>query len=270
MGYKLRHPRRWQIKYQATAEEREQLSALLKRSSFWHEQANRRLQRLRSQLGYNHADLQRSEEWLEEFQLTLLKNKWWSERRGILAMKDFNTRRSGLALLALYLFAQHARIQFINPMQQQFRPDAALPYEELEGNHHNLDHSLLRMISNLCGHRDGTHRIDSAWLSSWLPGAALRYLKPVPDVAPNTVMRWARAAEAAGGVAPRGTERLRMTWKTTNANAWKQLQERSWRYFPDSWRSTWQRSKALFLFICAVYVYGAYYAARWLFRLLHF
>jgi hypothetical protein len=270
MGYKLKHPHRWQKKYEATAEEQEHLSGLFDRSPLWHEHANRRLQRLRTKLGYDHANLQTSEDWLKAFQQMLLKDEWWSERRGILKLKTFNSRRSGLALLALYLYAQHARIQFLNPMKENIRPDAASPYEELEGNRHNLEHLLLRTICYLCGHRDGTHGIERGWPSSWMPGAALRYLKPVPDVAPNTVMRWTRAAEAAGGVVPRGTERLRMTWKTTDSPAWKQLQERSWRYFPDAWRSIWRRSKALFLLICAIDVYGAYYSVRWVLRLLHF
>lgn len=257
-------------KYKATAEERKHLSGLLDRSPLWHRNANRRLQRLRSHLGYDHANLQSSEEWLNAFQQTLLKDEWWSERRGILEMKDLNPRRFGLALLALYIYAQHARIQFMNPMQEQVRPDAAYPHEELEGNHHNLDHSLLRMICNLCGYRDTSQTAEPSRFSNWVHGIVLRDSKPVPDVAPNTVMRWARAAEAAAGIAPRGTERLRMTWKTTNALAWKRMQERSWSYFPDGWRRTWQRSKALFLLICAIYVYGAYYSARWVLRLLHF
>ena len=103
-----------------------------------------------------------------------------------------------------------------------------------------------------------------------MQGAVLRYLGPASYVAPNTVMRWVPAAEAAGGVVPRGTERLRMTWKTTEASAWKQLQERSLDYFPDGWRRTWRRSKALFLFICAVYIIGACYSVHWVLRLMHF
>jgi len=268
MSYKLKNPLRWQSKYTAISEERKNLSLLLDRSRCWHARANRRLRRLRTKLGYDHANLQSSEEWLKEFEQTLLKVQWWSERRGILEMKDFNRRRSGLALLALFLFAQHARIQFKSSAQAQIRPDAASPYEELEGNHHNLDHSLLRMICGLCGHRD-TRSIEPGWFLSWVPAVVVRYLKPVPDVDPNTVMRWARAAEAAAGVVPRGAERLRMTWKTTQASAWKQLRERSWRYFPDGWRRTWRRSKVLFLLLCAIYIYGAYYSVRWVLRLLH-
>ena len=270
MAFKVRLPQRRQSKYKATSEEREQLSCLFDLPRRWHGHANRRLQRLRSQLGYDHANLQSSEEWLEAFEQTLLKDQWWSERRGILKLRKFNQRRSGIALLALFLFAQHARIQFTNPTQEQIRPDAASPYEELQGNHHNLDHSLLRMICHLCGHRDGTRGIAHGWFASLAHGAVLRYLKPVPYVAPNTVMRWARAAEAAGGVAPRGAERLRMTWKTTKAPAWKQLQERSFGYFPAGWRRTWRRSRVLFLLISAIYIYGAYYSVHWVLGLLHF
>ena len=107
------------------------------------------------------------------------------------------------------------------------------------------------------------------WVPDWVRGVVLRYLKPVPDIAPNTVMRWVRAAELAGGIIPRGAERLRMTWKKTDAPAWRRLQERSFSYLPDGWRRTWRRSKALFLFLCVVYVYGAYYSLRWVLRLLH-
>lgn len=270
MGYKLRHPHRWQIRYQATAEEQKQLSGLLDRSPRWHEHANRRLQLLRTRLGYDHANLQSSAEWLKAFEQTLLKNDWWSERRGILKMKEFDSRRSGLALLSLYLFAQHARIQFMNPMQEPIRPDAVSPFEELRGNHHNLDHLLLQMICRLCGNQDHTHRAEPGWLSNSISGVVLRYLKSVPNVAPNTVMRWARAAEVAGGLAPRGAERLRMTWKTTETPAWKRLQERSWHYLPDGPRRIWRRSKALFLLISGIYIYGAYYSVRWVIRLLHF
>jgi hypothetical protein len=257
-------------KYKPTTEERTQLSALLNCSPRWHARANRRLQRLRSQLGYDHANLQSSGEWLNALQQTLLKDEWWSERRGILKLKKSNSRRFGLALLALYIYAQHARIQFINPMQEQGRPDSASPHEELEGNHHNLDHSLLRMICNVCGYRDSTRGVRRGWFRSRVQGAVLRYLGPTSYVAPNTVMRWARTADAAAGIAPRGTERLRMTWKTTEAPAWKQLQERSWRYLPAGWRRTWRRSRALFLLICAIDIYGAYYSVHWLLRLLHF
>jgi hypothetical protein len=269
MGYKLKHPIWWLNKYKATADEQEQLSTLLNCSPRWHERANSRLRRLRSHLGYNHANLQRSEEWLNTFQQTLLQDGWWSERRGILKFRKSNPRRFGLALLALYLFAQHARIQFKSSIQTQIRRDAASPHEELAGNHHNLDHSLLLILCSLCGHKD-TLGIEPGWFSRRVHRAVLRYLKPVPDVDPNTVMRWARAAEAAAGVVPRGAERLRMTWKTTQASAWKQLQERSWRYFPDGWRRTWRRSKVLFLVLCAIYIYGAYYSVRWVLRLLHF
>ena len=93
MAYKVRLPQRRQSKHTATAEERKQLSRLLDRSPRWHGHANRRLQRLRSQLGYEHAHLQSSEEWLKEFEQTLLKNDWWSERRGILKLRKFNQRR---------------------------------------------------------------------------------------------------------------------------------------------------------------------------------
>lgn len=269
MGYKLKRPQRWHNKYKATVEEQEQLSGLLNRSPRWHRHANSTLRGLSSHLGYDHANLQSSEEWLKEFQTTLLKDSWWSERRGILELKDFNPRRTDRALLVIYLFAQHARIQFLDPMEENIRPDAASPYEELEGNHHNLDHLLLRMICHFCGNQNSPQTAERGRVSNWVRGVVLRDSKPVPDVAPNTVMRWAQAAEAAGGVAPRGTERLRMTWKTTDAPAWKRLQERSWRYFPDAWRRTWRRSKTLFLLICAIYVYGAYFSVRWVLRLLH-
>lgn len=270
MGYKLRHPQIWHNKYKATAEEQQQLSSLLNCSPRWHQNANCRLQRLRSRLGYNHANLQRSEEWIWEFERTLLKNEWWSERRGILKLREFNRRRSILALLALYLFAQHARIQFKSSIQAQIRSGAASPFEELAGNHHNLDHSLLKILCSLCGYRNVSDGVGHGLFSRLVHRSVLRYLKPVPDVDPNTVMRWSRAAEAAGGVVPRGAERLRMTWKTTRASAWKQLQDRSLRYFPDSWRNTWRRSKALFLLLCAIYIYSAYYLVRWVLRLLHF
>ena len=269
MGYKVRLPQRWQSKYNPTAEEREQLSRLLDLSHHWHGHANRRLQRLRSQLGYDHANLQSFEVWLEAFEQTLLKNQWWSERRGILKLREFNQRRAGIALLVLFLFVQHARIQFLHPIKEQIRPDAASPFEELAGNHHNLDHSLLRMICHLCGHQD-THGIEPGWYSSWVPGLIARYLKPVPYVSPYTVMRWVRVAEEAGGLAPRGTQRLYMTWKTTKASVWKQLQERSLHYLPEGWVKTWQTSRTLFLLTCAIYIYGAYYSVRWVLRLLHF
>ncbi len=270
MGYKADHPLRWATKHKATAKEQKQLSRLLSRSPCWHNAANRRLRRLRSLLGYDHADLQSSEVWLKALEDTLLKDKWWSERRGIAQLGTLNRRRSGLILLALYHFAQHSRLQFKPPIEDPVRADAASPYEELEGNHHNLDHQLLRTICHLCRHRDAKPKVMRGPNPGRERGVNLPNLKKPSNVAPNTVMRWAQAAESAGGVVPRSTERLRQTWKTTAAPAWKRLQERSWRYFPAAWRRTWRRSKVRFLLIGAIYAYGAYYSVRCVFRLLHF
>jgi hypothetical protein len=144
------------------------------------------------------------------------------------------------------------------------------PFEELRGNHHNLDHSLLRLICSLCGVRDERRSPVKGFgtLAQKLLG---RYLgSSAEDITPNRVARWARVADIAAGVAPRDVERLRKTSSRTKGSASNELRKRAWLYFRQAWAARTPANTWMFLLFCVCDAYGLYYLFRWLHRLLHF
>ena len=202
-------------------------------------------------------------------QKCLLEDDQWSERGSILGLNALRRFRSGLILLVIYLFAQHGRLQFQNAGELAVRVDGA-PFDELTGNHRNLDHQLLHTVCYFCGVADedgGPFDGFWAWLMSRFMGW---WFKPVEEIHRYTVLCWARVADMAAGIAPRDPKTLDKTYVQTAMPAWKRLHERSLSHLPLSWLPNWHA--AIFLFL-AVIVSGAYPAislTRWLLRLLHF
>jgi hypothetical protein len=269
LGYKNNNPGPWQSKRMATEDDRRKTAVLCERSTRWNKLATWISCLACSLLGYRRSRLQSPQQWLDSMQKCLLADDQWSERRSILGLNAVRRLRSGLILMVIYLFAQHRRLQFQDSGEFAVRVDEA-PFEELAGNHHNLDHQLLRTVCYFCGVGDedgGTFdglwaRLTSRFMSWWF--------KPLKDIHRYTVMCWVRAADMAAGIAPRDPKTLDKTYVQTAMPAWKRLHERSLSHLPLSWLPNWHA--AIFLFL-AVIVSGAYPAitlARWLLRLLHF
>ncbi len=254
-----------------TPQERKQLEALLRRSPKWHQLANKRVRNYCIKLGYDCNRVQSSEEWLTNFEATLLTVGFWSERKTILQLEKFGSRRAGMILLLLYLFAQHGRIQFKPPVVASIAQDDGSPFEELRSNHHNLDHSLLRLICGLCGYRDKRQSPAKGLLRALGQKLTRRYLGPgIDDIAPNRVARWAQVAEIASGVAPRDVDRLQKTWKRTKGSAADALQKRAFLYFRQAWAAKTPKDTSMLLLLCGSVAYGFYSIWGWLHRLLHF
>ena len=269
MGYKSNNPLLWQLKRTATEDERRQTAVLCKRSFGWNKVATWVSHGACSRLGYHRSRLQSPQQWLDSMQKGFLEDDQWSERRSILGLNALHRFRSGLILLVIYLFAQHRRLQFQDAAELAVRVDGA-PFEELAGNHHNLDHQLLHTVCYFCGVADedgGTFDGFRAWLTRRFIG---RWFKPVKDIHRYTVVCWMRVADMAAGKAPRDPKTLDKTSVQTAMPAWKRLHERSLSHLPLSWLPNWHA--AIFLFL-AVIVSGAYPVislTRWLLRLLHF
>ena len=269
MGYKDNNPLLWQLKQTATEEERGQAAILCKRSCCWNKLAIWISHGACLLLGYRHSRLQSPKRWRHSMRKCLLADDQWSERRSILGLNALSRFRSGLILIVIYLFAQHRRLQFQNSGTPAVGIDGA-PFEELAGNHHNLDHHLLHTICYFCGVGEETGgafdglwaRLMSRFMSWWF--------KPVEDIHRYTVMCWMRVADMAAGMAPRDPKTLDKTYVQTAMPAWKQLYERSLSHLPFSWLPNWHA--AIFLFL-AVIVAGAYPVislTRWLLRFFHF
>ena len=253
----------------ATKDERRDTAVLCERSTRWNKLAARISCGACSLLGYHPSRLQSPQQWLHSMQKYLLDPDQWSERRSILGLNALHRFRSGLILMAIYLFAQHRRLQFQNSGEPAVGIDGA-PFEELTGNHHNLDHQLLRTACCFCG----VSNKDGKTLNDLRPSLAIRFMarrfKPVKDIHRYTVMCWMRVADMAAEKAPRDPKTLDKTYVQSAMPAWKRLHERSLSHLPLSWLPNWHA--AIFLFL-AVIVSGAYSAislTRWLLRLLHF
>lgn len=269
MGYKNNSPRRWKLKRVATEDEQRQIAVLCERGTRWNKVATWVSHGACSLLGYRHSRIQSPQQWLDSMQKCLLADDQWSERRSILRLNALRRRRSGFILLVIYVFAQHRRLQFQDSGELAVRVEG-LPFEELAGNHHNLDHQLLHTVCYFCGVGDedgGT--VNDLWarltsrLMSW-------WFKPVKDVHRYTVVCWMRVADMASGIAPRDPKTLDKTYVQTARPAWKRLHERSLSHLPFSWLPNWHA--AIFLFL-AVIVAGAYPVislTRWLLRFFHF
>lgn len=269
MGYKDNNPLLWQLKQVATQDERGQTAVLCERSTRWNKLATRISCRACSLLGYHRSRLQSPQQWLDSMQRCLLEDDQWSERRSILGLNALHRFRSGLILLAIYLFAQHGRLQFQNAGVLAARVDGA-PFEELTGNHHNLDHQLLHTVCYFCGvvDEDG-ETFDGLW--AWLMSRFMgRWFKPVKEIHRHTVMCWARVADMAAGIAPRNPKTLDKTYVHTAMPAWKRLHERSLSHLPLTWLPNWHAAIFLFLAVIALGAYPAISLIRWLLRLFHF
>lgn len=273
MGYITAHTQRWIAKWTASTEEKEQLQLLLNRPPEWHTRANKRVRRFTAMLGYDPQGLQTSEEWLTEFEATLLKVEYWSERRTILQLNTLGQRRAELILIVLFLFGQHARFQFLGQMKKAAPQEDGLPFEELRGNHHNLDHWLMRIACHLCGYQDDRRPPKNGMLARLVQEWTGRYLGPGTgddNITPNRVARWAQMAETAAGVARRDVERIRKTWIRTKGSASKHLWGRGCHHLRQAWAAKAPATTWTFLLFCACDAYGIYYMCGWLHRLLHF
>lgn len=271
MGYKTDHPERWTAKRTATPEDRKELEELLRRSPKWHELANKRVRKYCIKLGYDCNRVQNSEEWLTVFDETLLTVEYWSERKRIQQLSKIGPRRVDYLLQVLYLFAQHGRLQFKPSIGAATAPDDGSPFEELRGNHHNLDHQLLRIACHLCGYRDKHRPEKNGALATFVQNLTGRYLgSSANDINPNRVARWAQVADIAAGVAPRHVERLRKASNRTKGSASNELRKRAWLHFRQAWAAKTPANTWMFLLFCGCDAYGLYYLFRWLRRLLHF
>jgi hypothetical protein len=269
LGYKNDNPLRWHLKRVATEDERRQIAVLCERSTRWNKVATWVSHGACSLLGYRRSRLQSPQQWLDSMQQCLLEDDQWSERRSILGLNALRRFRSGLVLQVMYLFAQHRRLQFQNSGEPTARINGA-PFEELAGNHHNLDHQLLHTVCYFCGISDN----DDETFDDLRPGLASRFMgwwfRPVKDIHRHTVVCWMRVADMAAGMAPRDRKTLDKTYVQTAKHAWNRLYERSLSHLPLSWLPNWHAAIVLFL---AVFVSGAYTVislTRWLLRLLRF
>jgi hypothetical protein len=269
MGYKDNDPARWQMKRMATEEDRQQVAVLCERSACWNKVATWVSHLACLLLGYRHSRLQSPQQWLELMKERLLDEYQWSERGSILGLNALRRFRSGLILMVIYLFAQHRRLQFQKSGDPIVRIDGA-PFEELTGNHHNLDHQLLHTVCYFCGVADE----DGGTLDGWWARLIGRFMgwwfKPVEDIHRYTVMCWMRVADMAAEMGPRDPKTLDKTYVQTAMPAWKRLHKKSLSHLPFSWLPNWHA--AIFLFL-AVIVSGAYPVlslTRWLLRLFHF
>lgn len=252
MGYITTRPSRWKAKRRATEEEKKNLALLLARSANWHLLANRCVSQFCSKLGYPQAVTQTSVDWLNEFGHSLLKTDYWSERRSILDLNSLSARRGDRILLALYLFSQHGRVQFKSPARDD--PGHGSPFEEMQGNDHNVDNLLLRSILYLCQEQEPANgsiaRIKRTALRQDLGRVGIE------DVTPNRVARWAMVAEHAAGIAPRDIDTLRMTCIQTEGPAWKKIRSRAFSHFRDAWMCMMPKSNFIAVLLCASYLYG--------------
>ncbi len=235
MGYQTNHVERWDAKHQPSNGQRAQISKLLERSPQWHRSAHFTVNICCRLLGYSHSVTQSPQAWLTAFAFEMLKPENCSDRKKISTLNLLSGRRSGLILLTLYLVAQHGRLQFKPvPGDLEKRNDGS-PDEELRGNHHNLDHSLLRFTCYLCGHKDADHAVEISSVARATQSLTAWYLGAVGnDIAPNRVARWASVADGAAGIAPRSPGRLWKTWVQTEGSAAKHLQAKALSHFREA------------------------------------
>jgi hypothetical protein len=269
LGYKNNNPLLWQLKQMATEDERRQTAVLCKRSFGWNKVATSVSHGACSLLGYRRSRLQSPQEWLDSMQKCLLEDDQWSERSSIFGLYALCRFRSGLILLVIYLFAQHRRLQFQDVEKLGVQVDGA-PFEELTGNHHNLDHQLLRTVCYFCGVEDEDAATSNGLWARLMSRFLGWWFKPVKDIHRNTVACWIRVADMAAEKSPRDPGTLDKNYLQTAKPAWERLHERSLSHLPLSWLPNWHA--AFFLFL-AVIISGAYPVislTRWLLRLLHF
>jgi hypothetical protein len=252
MGYKTDHPDRWEAKHEATPEQRAQMGELLDRTPKWHKRAFTKASSYCTKLGYDRSAIQSPAEWLGGFANELLSPEHWSERRSISQLSTLSLRRSDRILFSLYILAQHARLQFRTSSDEERDPDYGSPFEELRGNHHNLDHLLLQMVCHLCGYQDARLPASNDLLARLVRTLAGWHLGPtLNSVSPNMVARWAAVADRAAGIAPRSIDRLRKTWLHTEANAHKDLHKRAMRHFRAAWAAKVPAATWMFALVCA-------------------
>jgi hypothetical protein len=238
LGYQSDNQERWEAKHQATQEQQTQIAELLERSPQWHRSAHSKVSICCRRLGYGYSVIQSPLEWLTAFANEMLQPENWSERKSIGNLNKLSVRRSDLILMTLYMFAQHGRLQFKSaPLEPKKQHDGSAD-EELRGNHHNLDHLLLRLTCYLCGHKDAGHAAQIRPVARVTQSLTAWYLGPVDiDITPNRVARWASVADGAAGIAPRSPDCLRKTWAQTEGSAAKQLQAKALSHFREAFNA---------------------------------
>jgi hypothetical protein len=235
LGYESDNKKRWDAKHQPTQDQETQIAALLKRSPQWHRSAQSKVSTCSRWLGYDYGVIQIPQIWLTTFAHEMHKPENWSERKSIANLHKLSVRRSDLILMTLYMFAQHGRLQFKSaPLEPKKQQDGSAN-EELRGNHHNLDHLLLRLICYFCGHKDTDDAVKISSIARLMQTLTACYLGPISeDITPNRVARWASVGDGAAGIAPRSPDCLRKTWAQTEGSAAKHLRTKALRHFCDA------------------------------------
>ncbi len=267
MGYINDNPDVWRKKRLATEGEIAQLRAELSYRGRWYKASTKLVLKWCQWLGYDYRALQSPRRWLKEFARALLKADHWSERRSLLQMwATISKRRQDWLLLLLYWFSQESKIQRVSALMARNDARDGSPFDELKGNHHNLDNLLLRLVFEFSNDLDRRE----PWIFRCGRTMIRRYLGPAAgDVTVNRLAGWARIAEAAAGIEPRTVATLAATYRQTAAPPSRGLQRRAFDHFKEAWKlkataATWEC-----IAVWAIDVCGVYYVARYMSYLLH-